>query len=247
MLCAPVLTPKLCPTAGWPDAPPHPSPSLPLSPRGSCTSGLSGASAGSRWQEDSACGTAGNAAHGVGGCCWVGRGLCTAIAAPSPALRCTCGRRVSQEPGHPGALPSVQAPEQTYYRSRQNQTVLLSVAMHPCQGRQSPVHGVTGLPCQNRKPRVIQHCWASGDLLLRAIHSKGRRGSKSANFCAGRAPEHIYTVKPGLRSLHFNVKGRPSRGGALVMHGVLHGQPVSKRNSKHFKTTLERAFPLPQV
>lgn len=62
-------------------------------PCGSSTSGLSGASAGSQWQEDSACGTAGNVEHEAGGCCWVGRGLCTAIAAPNPSLRCTCGKR----------------------------------------------------------------------------------------------------------------------------------------------------------
>lgn len=110
-----------------------PIPCLP-GPCGSSTSGLSAASAGSQWQEDSACGTAGNAEHEVAGCCWVGRGLCTTTAVPSPAPHCTCGKRTRVTGTvHPGATPSVQGPEQTHFCDSQNQAVLFNVAICPYQ------------------------------------------------------------------------------------------------------------------
>lgn len=86
------LPPRTMPTA----------PSAPCSP--CCTSGLSGAAAGSRWRVGSACGTAGSAAHAAGGCCWAGRALCTARAAPSPAPHYTCRKRCGVQQGHGGPI-----------------------------------------------------------------------------------------------------------------------------------------------
>lgn len=64
------------------------------------TSGLSGGAAGSRWREGSACGTAGSAARGARGCCWEGRGPCTARAAPSLAPHYTCRKRCGVQQGY---------------------------------------------------------------------------------------------------------------------------------------------------
>lgn len=99
---------------------------------GSSTSGLSGAFVGSQWQEDSVCGTAGNAEHEAGGCCWVGRGLCTATAAPNPSLRCTCGKR-TRVTGTRAPWSYTFCPEHRCFHSNRNQTVLLNVATCPYQ------------------------------------------------------------------------------------------------------------------
>lgn len=76
------------------------------------TLGLSAAAAGSRRRVGSACGTAGSAARGAGGCCWAGRGPCTARTAPSPVPRCTCRRRRGVQRGHHKGLstPSGHTP-----------------------------------------------------------------------------------------------------------------------------------------
>lgn len=109
------------------------------------TSALSGAAAGSRGPEDSACGTAGTAARGAGGCCWVGRGPCTAREVPSPALRCTCERRARGSYGNLCILELhlLSRDRKTRIHDSQTQTELLSVAVRPCQAVQSPVHGET--------------------------------------------------------------------------------------------------------
>lgn len=84
----------------------------------------------------------------------MGRGLCTAIVAPSPALHYTCGRRTR------GSHRNLCTPElyllskeqTTHVHDGQNQIVLLNAAMRPCQVIQSLVHGK-----QERKPKVALH------------------------------------------------------------------------------------------
>ena len=93
--------------AGSPSQCPHCAHCPPPSLADGHTSGLSGVAAGSRWQVGSACETAGSAARGAGGCCWVGRALCTTRAAPSPAPHCTCGKRRGV---HEGSSPGQHMP-----------------------------------------------------------------------------------------------------------------------------------------
>lgn len=138
--------PRVCPTTGCGQMPPrHPPPRLVLAPPP--TSALSGAAAGSRGPEDSACGTAGTAARGAGGCCWVGRGPCTAREVPSPALRCTCERRTRGSYGNL-CIPELRLlsrDRKTRIHDSQTQTELLSVAVRPCLAVKSPVHGCSAL------------------------------------------------------------------------------------------------------
>lgn len=140
-----------------PDTPLLPS-TCPCTPPPLCspgTSGLSGASAGSRWPEDSACGTAGNAAHGAGGCCWVGRGLYTATAVPSPALRCTCGRRTR------GSRGNLHTPEQHFLSRDQHRHPAMATrtkqcySVWPCTHASSASHQSTGTQgsCARMKAR----------------------------------------------------------------------------------------------
>lgn len=155
----------------------------PLLSVGRRTSGLSGAAAGSRWRADSAYGTAGSGARGAAGCCWVGRGPCTARAAPSHAPRYTCGKRWGVQRGfcrplvgpsilgaslwrHVSVLtpmPLFWGPTQTRLPGGQIQLVLHKVWLaNPHWATQLPAHGGKVLiHARMNISDVTKHSWFS--------------------------------------------------------------------------------------